>query len=69
MAPKNVNPVSLTVADMARILSACGPKPVTIEQLQSDIAAGAPTNADGSMNLVHFAAWLVGEMGHADRSS
>jgi hypothetical protein len=24
--------------------------------------AGAPTNADGSINLVHYAAWLVKEM-------
>ncbi len=34
--------------------------------LQADVAAGAPTNADGTFNLVHYAAWLVKEMGRGD---
>ncbi len=36
-----------------------GGKPVTTAMLETDIDAGAPTNADGSINLVHYAAWLV----------
>jgi len=31
--------------------------PVTADMLKADIDAGAPTNADGSINLVHYAAW------------
>jgi hypothetical protein len=34
--------------------------------LQADIEAGAPTNPDGTINLVNYAVWLVGEMGHGD---
>jgi hypothetical protein len=34
--------------------------------LQADIDAGAPTNADGTLNLVNYAAWLVGDMAHGD---
>jgi hypothetical protein len=34
--------------------------------LRDDVAAGAPTNADGTINLVHFAAWLVKEMGRGE---
>jgi len=34
--------------------------------LQADIDAGAPTNADGTLNLVHYVAWLVKEMGRGD---
>jgi hypothetical protein len=34
--------------------------------LQEDVANGAPTNADGTMNLVHYAAWLVQEMAGGD---
>jgi hypothetical protein len=35
--------------------------------LQSDLlAAGAPANADGTINLVHYAAWLVREMASRD---
>ncbi|GAB6184594.1 hypothetical protein [Thermopirellula anaerolimosa] len=51
---------------MARLLSAAGPKAVTVEMLQADIDAGAPTNAEGTMNLVHYVAWLVKEMGRGD---
>jgi hypothetical protein len=57
-----VNPASLAVEDMARLLSAAGGKKVTPEQVQADIDAGAPVGADGRMNLVHYTAWLVREL-------
>ena len=60
-----LNPAALPVADAARVLTRIGGpggKPVTEEMLRADIDAGAPTNADGSINLVHYAAWLVKEM-------
>jgi len=57
-----LNPGALPVADAARVLTRLGGKPVTEEMLRTDIDAGAPTNADGSLNLVHYAAWLVKEM-------
>jgi len=34
--------------------------------IQDDIDAGAPTNPDGTVNLVAFAAWLVKEMGRGE---
>ncbi len=58
-----ISPQSLRLADMARVLSASGPKPVTAEMLQADIDDGAPVNGDGTMNLLEYAAWLVREMG------
>jgi len=57
-----LNPQAVRLADMARILSASGPKPVTVEMLEADIDDGAPVNADGTMNLVQYVAWLVKEM-------
>jgi hypothetical protein len=57
-----LNPAALPVADAARVLTRMGGKPVTEAMLRDDIDAGAPTNADGSINLVHYAAWLVKEM-------
>ena len=60
-----LNPAALGVADAARVLTrigGVGGKPVTEEMLRTDIDAGAPTNANGSINLVHYAAWLVKEM-------
>jgi hypothetical protein len=52
----------LRLEDLARILSASGLRPATVQTLQDDIDDGAPVNADGTMNLVQYAAWLVKEM-------
>ncbi len=57
-----LNPQALRLDDLAQILSAMGPKPVTVEMLQADIDDGAPVNHDGTMHLLHYAAWLVREM-------
>ena len=57
-----LNPAAMPVADGARVLTRLGGKPVTEAMLRADIDAGAPTNADGTLNLVHYAAWLVKEM-------
>ena len=57
-----LNPAALGVADAARVLTRMGGKPVTEEMLRADIDAGALTNANGTINLVHYAAWLVKEM-------
>ena len=57
-----LNPAAMPVADAGRVLTRLGGKPVTEAMLRADIDAGAPTNADGSVNLVHYAAWLVKEM-------
>lgn len=61
-----LNPNALTLADAARLLTRVGGQPITVEMLQADVAAGAPANADGSINLVHYAAWLVREMANHD---
>jgi len=60
-----LNPQALSLSDAARVLTASGTKPVTVEMLRADIDAGAPLNADGTLNLVHYAAWLVKEMASA----
>ena len=57
-----LNPAALPVPDAARVLTRLGGKPVTEAMIRADIDAGAPVNADGSVNLVHYAAWLVKEM-------
>lgn len=62
MSATQLNPQALRVADAARLLSAALGESVTAEMLESDIAEGAPTNADGTLNLAHYAAWLVREM-------
>ena len=56
-----LNPAALRVEDAAKLLSAAAGQQITAEMLRADIDAGAPTNADGTINLVHYAAWLVGQ--------
>lgn len=60
---------SLPLADAALLLSRAGGGAVTVALLESDVARGAPLNADRTLNLVHYAAWLVTvvkEAAHAD---
>ncbi len=57
-----LNPQALRLADIARILSASSASPITVEMLDEDIANGAPKNPDGTINLVHYGAWLVKEV-------
>ncbi|WP_425613624.1 hypothetical protein NA78x_003459 [Anatilimnocola sp. NA78] len=61
-SPPKINPAAMTLADAARVLSKVGSASVTEATLQADVDAGAPTNRDGTLNLVHYAAWLVKEL-------
>ncbi|MBW8017964.1 MAG: hypothetical protein FVQ82_17475 [Planctomycetes bacterium] len=61
-----VNPTALTPADAARLLLAAGGQHISVEMLEADVAAGAPTNANGTFNLMHYAAWLVREAAGGD---
>ena len=62
----SLNPNALAVPDAVRVLSAVSRKPISVEMIERDVAAGAPTNPDGTINLVNYAAWLAREMGHGD---
>jgi hypothetical protein len=66
VAETALNPAALSVADAARMLARVGGFGVTEAMIRADIDAGAPTNADGTINLVHYAAWLVAEEAHGD---
>jgi len=60
----SLNPVSLTLVEAAHLFTKASGQPVTPAMLQSDLAAGAPTNPDGTIHLVHYAAWLAREVVH-----
>ncbi len=62
----SLNPIALTPEDAARLMARVSGQPLTVAMLHADHEAGAPSNADGTINLVHYAAWLVKEMGHRD---
>ena len=50
---ERVNPAALAAPDVARLLG------VPVAAVEQHLAEGAPQATDGSMNLVHYAAWLL----------
>jgi len=63
---EKLQPTALTVESASKLLTAVGGKTVTEEMVKKDIEAGAPVNADGTVNLIHYAAWLAKEMARGD---
>ncbi len=57
-----LNPAALSVTDTARTLTRVAGQPVSEAMIERDIDHGAPTNPDGTINLAHYAAWLVRDM-------
>ena len=49
---------ALSAVLLVQILHKAGSRLITEEQLQTDLENGAPKNADGTINLVTYAAWL-----------
>lgn len=44
------------------VLSRAGGGRVMAEMIRADLAEGAPQNPDGTVNLLHYGAWLAKEM-------
>lgn len=44
---------------LVQLLQRSGSRLITEESLAADIAAGAPQNENGSINLITYAAWLA----------
>lgn len=61
-----VDPSRLSVEQAARLLTSAYRQQVSIALIEADVDAGAPTNADGTINLVHYTAWLLSEMNRGD---
>ena len=61
-----IDPSALSTSDAARLLTKAGGRLITEAAMQRDIEHGAPTNSDGTLNLVHYTAWLVRETARGD---
>jgi hypothetical protein len=55
-SPGAVNPAALSIEQVAALLG------VLVAMVQAHIDAGAPTGPGGTINLVHYAAWLNKEL-------
>jgi hypothetical protein len=49
---KQINPAALSPETAAKMLG------LPLDVIQKHIAQGAPVAADGTINLIHYAAWL-----------
>lgn len=63
---KSVNPNRLTIGQLAKVLTNSYRQIVRSDRIEQDVADGAPTNADDTINLVHYAAWLLQEKHRGD---
>ena len=61
-----LSPTALSIDDAVRLLNRASGSALTSEMIEADVASGAPTNPDGTLNLVHYAAWLAREAGRGD---
>ena len=53
------NIASVRKDGMVRVLVGSGSRTFSEEILEADIAAGAPVNEDGSINLIAYVAWIL----------
>ena len=61
-----LDPQKLSPADAARLMSRVSGRHVAESTIEADVTAGAPTNGDGTLNLVHYAAWLIRQLAEGD---
>jgi hypothetical protein len=61
-----VDPTRLSVEQAAKLLSAAYRERIEPEKIRLDIQSGAPVNADGTINLVHYTSWQAKEMGRGE---
>ena len=54
------DPAALTAEQLARMLG------VPAAKVREHLAAGAPAGAGGTINLVHYTAWLIGQLASSD---
>ena len=59
---------ALTIEQVVGLLRSAGGASITTERVRLDISAGAPVNADGTMNLVVYGAWLIRELAQKERT-
>ena len=61
-----VSLVALTPEQFVQIMKKIGSTDADAEILKAHLAAGAPSNHDGTINLFDYAAWLVKEVENAE---
>jgi len=53
---------ALSITDAAKVLTKASGRTISESMIREDIGAGASVNSDGTINLIHYAAWLTKEI-------
>ena len=61
-----LDPQKLSPGDAARLMTRVSGRHVAESTIDADVAAGAPTNGDGTLSLVAYGAWLVRQLADGD---
>ena len=61
-----VDPQRLSIDQAAKMMATAFKRRIEAEKVRQDVEDGAPTNGDGTLNLVQYAAWLAKQMGRSD---
>ncbi|OQA79024.1 MAG: hypothetical protein BWY31_04277 [Lentisphaerae bacterium ADurb.Bin242] len=59
---EHLKPLALSPENLVKVLVRSGCRIMTMELLQRDIDAGMPVNADGTVNLINYMAWMIKEV-------
>jgi len=62
MSKSQFTTTALPIPDIVKIMRSSGSRHVSEEGIRKDISSGAPVNLDGTVNLLHYAAWLIKEL-------
>ena len=60
--PGSVALTRLSIDQVVALLQRAGARHLTAERLRAELAAGAPANPDGTVNLIAYGAWMLQEL-------
>ena len=58
-APAGLRLTALSLEAAAAVLRKAGARHVDADAIRADLAAGAPANPDGTINLLTYTAWML----------
>ena len=61
-----LDPTALTPEDLAKLLSVSAKRLITVEQVTEIAEAGNLISTDGTLNLLHYTAYLIQENTNGD---
>jgi len=68
MQQEKMDPTRLTIEELARVLTASGQMEITPARVQKEVDEGFQLNDDGTINIIHYTAWLLKTLGYGPKA-